>query len=79
MTEGADSVFEWPVPRENPHLVGHEAAAGAMREAWGSGRLAHAWLLAGPRGIGKATLAYRFARFVLAGSEGDGGDGLAMA
>ena len=34
---------------------------------------------AGPRGIGKATLAYRFARFVLAGGEGDGGDGLAMA
>ena len=32
----------------------------------------HAWLLAGPRGIGKATLAYRFARTVLAGQGGGG-------
>ena len=79
MSEGADSAFAWPVPRENPHLVGHELAAGALVEAWGSGRLAHAWLIAGPRGIGKATLAYRFARFVLAGGEGGGNDGLAMA
>ncbi len=77
MTESADSAFAWPPPRENPHLVGHGAAAGALVEAWGSGRLAHAWLIAGPRGIGKATLAYRFARFVLAGGEGI--DGLAMA
>ena len=77
MGESADSAFAWPPPRENPHLVGHGAAAGALVEAWGSGRLAHAWLIAGPRGIGKATLAYRFARFVLAGGEGI--DGLTMA
>ncbi|MCY4407885.1 MAG: DNA polymerase III subunit delta', partial [Rhodospirillaceae bacterium] len=77
MGESADSAFAWPPPRENPHLVGHEPAAGALVEAWGSGRLAHAWLIAGPRGIGKATLAYRFARFVLAGKEGI--DGLTMA
>ena len=80
MSENADSAFAWPGPRENPNLVGHEeAAVGALVEAWGSGRLAHAWLIAGPRGIGKATLAYRFARFVLAGGEGEGrrrtGDG----
>ena len=37
-----------------------------------SNRLPHAWLLSGPRGIGKATLAYRFARFLLKG-EGEGG------
>jgi len=35
-----------------------------------SGKLHHAWLLTGPRGIGKATLAWRFARFLLAGQEG---------
>lgn len=29
----------------------------------------HAWLIGGPRGIGKATLAYRMARFVLAHSD----------
>ncbi len=79
MSETANSTFTWPVPRENPHLVGHETATGALVEAWGSGRLAHAWLIAGPRGIGKATLVYRFARFVLAGGEGGGDDGLAMA
>lgn len=53
-----------PAPRENPDLVGHEAAEHALLEAFLSGRLHHAWLLCGPRGIGKATLAFRFARFL---------------
>ena len=52
-------------PREATSLIGHERAEHALLEAYRSGRLAHAWLIAGPRGIGKATLAYRFARFVL--------------
>ena len=73
-----NATFAWPVPRENPHLVGHRGAAATLAGAWRSGRLAHAWLIAGPRGIGKATLAYRFARFVLGGGEGGGDDGLAM-
>jgi DNA polymerase-3 subunit delta' len=38
-----------------------------MAEAARSGRMHHAWLVAGPPGLGKATLAYRFARWVLAG------------
>lgn len=59
-----------PEPRANPHLAGHEAAAAGFLEAWKSGRMAHAWLLSGPRGIGKATLAYRMARFMLAQSSG---------
>ena len=79
MSESTDSAFAWPAPRENPHLVGHEAASGVLLEAWGSGRLAHAWLIAGPRGIGKATLAFRFARFALSGGEGNGDDGLEMS
>ena len=78
MGESAEKAFDWPSPRENPHLVGHGTAAGALVAAWQSGRLAHAWLIAGPRGIGKATLAFRFARFVLTGGEGGGGEGLAM-
>jgi DNA polymerase-3 subunit delta' len=41
-----------------------------MLAAQRSGRLHHAWLLTGPRGIGKATLAWRFARFLLAGGQG---------
>ena len=79
MSEGAQSAFVWPPPRENPHLVGHEAATRTLVDAWRTGRLAHAWLIAGPRGIGKATLAYRFARFALSGGERGGADGLAMA
>ncbi|TAN77035.1 MAG: DNA polymerase III subunit delta', partial [Magnetospirillum sp.] len=61
-----------PHPRDNSELFGHPAAEAALLEAWNSGRLAHAWLICGPKGIGKATLAYRFARFVLAGG-GEGG------
>jgi DNA polymerase III subunit delta' len=55
-----------PPPRENPDLVGQARAEAALLEAWRSGRLPHAWLLTGPRGIGKATLAFRFARFLFA-------------
>ena len=39
--------------------------------AYRSGRIPHAWLIGGPRGIGKATLAYRMARFVLAHPDPD--------
>ncbi|MCB2107202.1 MAG: DNA polymerase III subunit delta' [Rhodobacteraceae bacterium] len=64
-----------PEPRSNPYLVGHEAAAQSFLTAWQSGRMAHAWLLSGPRGIGKATFAYRLARYILAkgamGSQGE--------
>jgi DNA polymerase III subunit delta' len=51
-------------PRLTRRLLGHEAAEQRLIAAWQSGRMHHAWLLAGPRGIGKATLAYRFARFL---------------
>lgn len=54
-------------PRANVDLIGHELAEAFMQEAWRSGRLAHSWLIGGPIGVGKATLAWRFARFVLAG------------
>ena len=56
-----------PEPRANPDLVGHDDAARTLEEAARSGRLHHAWLVAGPPGLGKATLAYRFARWLLAG------------
>ena len=54
-----------PQPRQTAELFGHQAAERQLVDAWASGRLPHAWLIAGPRGIGKATLAYRFARFLL--------------
>lgn len=51
--------------RETGSLIGHEAARQAIVQARNTGRMAHAWLLTGPAGIGKATLAWRFARLVL--------------
>ena len=56
-----------PEPRANPVLLGHEAAEATLAEALAGGRMHHAWLITGPEGIGKATLAYRFARRLLAG------------
>ena len=53
--------------RSTPDLFGHQAAAAALEAAARSGRLPHAWLVCGPPGIGKATLGYRFARWLLAG------------
>ncbi len=61
-----------PEARANSCLVGHEAAEGVLLAAFRSGRLPHAWLLAGPPGIGKATLAFRFARFLLSQAEASG-------
>ncbi|MFN3262030.1 MAG: DNA polymerase III subunit delta' [Pikeienuella sp.] len=70
--EEADRVGDLPHPRETLRLFGQEAAEEAFLAAWGGGRLHHAWLLAGPRGVGKATLAYRIARARLAAEEGGG-------
>lgn len=53
-------------PRHGTSLLGHAAAEHDLRTAWQSGRMPHAWLITGPKGIGKATLAFRFARHVLA-------------
>ncbi len=52
-------------PRLESRLVGHEEAEARFLKAHLAGKLHHAWILAGPKGIGKATLAYRVARFVL--------------
>lgn len=62
----SDDASDIKAPRGTLDLVGHEAAETALLDAYKSGRIAHAWLIGGPPGIGKATLAFRFARFVLA-------------
>ena len=61
-----------PEPRDNPFLIGHLASETALHDAAATGRLHHAWLITGAAGIGKATLAFRFARRLLAGI-GDAG------
>jgi DNA polymerase III subunit delta' len=53
-------------PRETTDLFGHREAEALLLNAYRSGRIPHAWLIGGAAGIGKATLAYRMARFVLA-------------
>jgi DNA polymerase III subunit delta' len=54
-----------PHPRETASLFGQSPAEAAFLQAHASGRMHHAWLLTGPRGVGKATLAWRIARFLL--------------
>jgi DNA polymerase III subunit delta' len=61
-----DRIDGAPHPREARSVFGQEAAEAAFLQAFGSGRMHHGWLLAGPRGVGKATLAWRIARFLLA-------------
>lgn len=62
----ADALPSARHPRHVTSLVGHKAAEQELLSAYREGRLAHAWLIGGREGIGKATLAWRFARFVLA-------------
>ncbi len=70
----ADRAEGAPHPRETTLLLGQETAERAFLAAFASGRLHHGWLITGARGIGKATLAWRIARFLLAApAGGDGG------
>ncbi|MDX5358084.1 MAG: DNA polymerase III subunit delta', partial [Rhodobacterales bacterium] len=62
-----------PHPRETRLLLGQDRAEAAFLDAYASGRLHHGWLLTGPKGVGKATLAWRIARFLLATPEDQGG------
>lgn len=62
----SDRLDGWPHPRETFALAGHAEAEITIADAIASRRLHHAWLIAGEEGIGKATFAYRVARFLLA-------------
>ncbi len=65
------------LPSRNPDLRGHDWAEQLVADAWNAERFPHAWLICGPRGIGKATFAYRMARWILAGGpRADGGENL---
>ena len=61
-----DTEGDIPHPRQSAGLIGHADAEQTLLESYRGGRMPHGWLIGGPRGIGKATLAYRVARFVLA-------------
>src|SRR3984885_12184448 len=62
----ADRFEDAPHPRESFELVGHADAERALLDAYKANRLPHAFIIGGETGIGKATLAWRLARFVLA-------------
>jgi DNA polymerase-3 subunit delta' len=61
-----ESESDVPHPRDVETLFGHAEAEQTLLNAYRSGQIAHAWLIGGAPGVGKATLAYRMARFVLA-------------
>lgn len=68
-----DRIEGAPHPRETQQVFGHKAAEDEFLRAFTSGRLHHGWLVTGPRGVGKATLAWKIARFLLATPQDDGG------
>lgn len=59
-----------PHPRETAVLFGQDLAEAAFLASRLGGQTHHAWAITGPRGIGKATLAWRIARYMLAGGTG---------
>ena len=73
MAKKKTSAYEFPNPIDNDNVIGHDATMAAFVDAWEK-RDAHpihpVWMLTGPRGIGKATLAYKIAKMVY-GNVGD--------
>ncbi len=59
-----DRIEGMPDPSSNLHVFGHKDVENELASAFASGRMHHAWLINGPKGIGKATLAYRFANHI---------------
>ena len=80
-TPEADRLDDAPHPRQTQVLHGHDWAEKQMAASFATGRMHHGWLIAGPAGIGKATLAYRLARHILAkpGERAPGGQSLEIA
>ncbi|MGE4351366.1 MAG: DNA polymerase III subunit delta' [Bdellovibrionales bacterium] len=62
-------MLEIPAPYQSLAVIGHDAAKTQIQDSYASGRLHHAWLITGPEGIGKATLAYHMAHHILSGGE----------
>ena len=65
----SDRVPGAPHPRETPRVIGQDEATAGFLDAAAAGRLHHGWLITGPRGTGKATLAWAIARWLIAGGE----------
>ena len=68
-----DRIEGAPHPRQTLRLLGQSRAEATFLQAFNGKHLHHGWLLTGPRGVGKATLAWQIARFLLATPDDDGG------
>lgn len=62
---GSDVQLGCLPPRDRYDLYGHEQAEASFARAWTSGRLHHAWMITGSKGVGKASFAWRAARRIL--------------
>ena len=60
-----DQVDGAPHPRETRQIYGQDAAAAEFLDSFNGGRMHSGWLITGPRGVGKATLAWKIAGFLL--------------
>jgi DNA polymerase-3 subunit delta' len=69
----SDRIEAFPHPRESTALLGQDAALGRAARALRAGKPPGAWLISGAPGVGKATLAYRIARYLLAHGATDAG------
>lgn len=58
-------------PNQNSYLIGHDEELNMFLSAFNSNSLHHGWLITGDDGIGKATFAYKIARFLLSAKEGE--------
>ncbi|MEF3366074.1 DNA polymerase III subunit delta' [Methylocystis sp. 9N] len=84
LTPESDRYEDAPHPRETLAFFGHAAAERELLDAYRRNKMAQAWIIGGPEGVGKATLAWRLARFLLAhpepsAAEVQGAENLAVA
>ncbi len=77
--EPESAPIEVPRPRPLSEIVGHARALATLGSAFGSGRLHHAWIFAGPKGVGKFTAALGFAAAALDPTARVGKDGVPTA
>ena len=61
----SDQIEGYPHPKITETLFGHQFAEQEIINCYNSGKLHHGWLITGPKGIGKATFAWRIAKFLL--------------
>ncbi|MFZ3583871.1 DNA polymerase III subunit delta' [Loktanella sp. DJP18] len=69
----SDRIAGAPHPRHTPVLYGQDSAVADFLDTWNAGRMHSGWLITGPRGVGKATLAWKIATFLLADRPADAG------